>query len=80
MIVMLTAPDDNALFQIYEPGTTVGRDGDGLLECHAICAQWRRRGRRFRPLVGPLAQDRQLPDGGRQHPRHARYSMGVKIE
>jgi hypothetical protein len=34
LIVTLTAPDDNAVFQIYEPGTTIGRDNDGLLEFH----------------------------------------------
>ena len=28
----ITAPDDNAVFQIYEPDAAVGRDADGLLE------------------------------------------------
>jgi hypothetical protein len=32
MTVTITAPDDNAVFQIYEPGTQVGRDADGLLQ------------------------------------------------
>ena len=32
MSITVTAPDDNATFQIYEPGTTVGRDADGALE------------------------------------------------
>lgn len=32
MSVTVTAPDDNATFQIYEPGTTVSRDADGALE------------------------------------------------
>lgn len=32
MTVTITAPDDNATFQIYEPGTTIGRDADGSLE------------------------------------------------
>ncbi len=31
MTITLTAPDDNAVFQIYEPDTTVTRDADGLL-------------------------------------------------
>src|SRR5262249_56419930 len=34
LTVTLTAPDGNAVFQIYEPGTTIGRDNDGLLEFH----------------------------------------------
>jgi len=32
MTVTITAPDDNAVFQIYEPGTQIGRDADGLLQ------------------------------------------------
>src|ERR1700761_7319379 len=32
LTVTLTTPDDNAVFQIYEPDTAVGRDADGLLE------------------------------------------------
>ena len=34
MTVTLTTPDGNAVFQLYEPGTTVGRDNDGALEFH----------------------------------------------
>ncbi|HTR88041.1 MAG TPA: hypothetical protein VMI56_26395 [Reyranella sp.] len=32
MTINMTAPDDNAVFQIYEPGTSIARDADGLLE------------------------------------------------
>lgn len=32
MTVTITAPDDNAVFQVYEPGTQVARDTDGLLQ------------------------------------------------
>src|SRR5258708_38423508 len=32
LTVSLTAPDDNAVFQIYEPDTAIGRDADGVLE------------------------------------------------
>ena len=32
LTVTLTTPDDNAVFQIYQPGTTLGRDADGTLE------------------------------------------------
>ena len=34
MTVTITTPDGNAVFQLYEPGTTIGRDNDGLLEFH----------------------------------------------
>jgi len=32
MTVTLTAPDDNAVFQIWEPGTSLANDADGVLE------------------------------------------------
>jgi len=32
LTVSITAPDDNAVFQIYEPDTKVQRDPDGTLE------------------------------------------------
>lgn len=32
LTVTITAPDDNAVFQIYEPDTKVQRDADGALE------------------------------------------------
>ena len=32
MSLTITAPDDNATFQIYEPGATIGRDADGAPE------------------------------------------------
>ena len=32
MSLTLTAPDDNAVFQIYRPGTTIGRSAEGVIE------------------------------------------------
>lgn len=32
MTVTITAPEGNAVFQIYEPDTKIGRDNDGILE------------------------------------------------
>ncbi|MGD9879321.1 MAG: hypothetical protein AB7F22_08025 [Reyranella sp.] len=32
MTVTITAPEGNAVFQIYQPGTTIARDNDGILE------------------------------------------------
>ncbi len=80
LTVTLTTPDDNAVFQVYEPDTAIGRDADGLLQFKG------------KPLQG--AGDSQ--DDTRWHgpvPRtgiylivvgstrgRARYSMDVKVE
>jgi hypothetical protein len=80
MIVTLTAPDDNAVFQIYEPGTSLARDADGVLEF------------RGKEMPGAGATDDATRWSGRL-PRtgtyliavgstrgNARYSMDIKIE
>jgi hypothetical protein len=80
LTVTLTTPDDNAVFQVYEPDTAIGRDADGLLQFKG------------KPLHG--AGDGQ--DATRWHgavPRtgiylivvgssrgNARFSMDVKLE
>jgi hypothetical protein len=80
MTVTITAPDDNVVFQIYEPGTKVARDADGLLE--------------FSGKALPAAADGddatrwsgRLPRGGSyliavgSTRGNARYSMDIKIE
>jgi hypothetical protein len=80
MTITVTAPDDNAVFQIYEPGTTVSRDADGALE--------------FKGKALPAAEDGddatrwsgRLPRAGTylivigSTRGNARYSMDVKIE
>lgn len=80
MTVTITAPDDNAVFQIYEPGTQVGRDADGFLQ--------------FTGKALPRADDGddttrwsgRLPRNGTylivigSTRGNARYSMDVKIE
>jgi hypothetical protein len=80
LTVTITAPDDNAVFQIYEPGTQIGRDTDGLLQ--------------FTGKALPRADDGddatrwsgRLPRTGTylvvigSTRGNARYSMDVKIE
>ena len=80
LTVTLTTPDDNAVFQLYEPDTAIGRDADGLLEFKG------------RPLHGAAAGEDATRWQGRL-PRtgtyliavgstrgNARYSMDVKVE
>ncbi len=80
LTVTITAPDDNAVFQVYEPGTTVGRDSDGLLEFH---------GKNLHGAAGGEDATRwsgRLPKSGTYlivvsgTRGNARYSMDVKIE
>ena len=80
MTVTMTAPDDNVVFQLYEPGTTIGRDNDGLLEFHG------------KPLHGAAEGEDttrwqgRLPKSGTylivvgSTRGNGRYSMDVKIE
>jgi hypothetical protein len=80
MTITLTAPDDNAVFQVYEPDTSVVRDSGGLLQFKGT------------PLPGAGAPEDTTRWTGRL-PRagtylvvvgstrgNARYSMDVKIE
>jgi len=80
MTITLTAPDDNAVFQVYEPDTSVVRDADGVLEFKGT------------PLPGAGAAEDTTRWTGRL-PRagtylivvgstrgNARYSMDIKIE
>jgi hypothetical protein len=80
LTVTLTAPDDNAVFQIYEPGTTIGRDNDGLLEFHGKAlhgadegedaTRWRGQLKRAGIYLIVIGSTR----------GNAKYSMDVKIE
>jgi hypothetical protein len=80
MTVTITAPDDNAVFQIYEPGTQIGRDADGLLQftgkalAHADdgddATRWSGRLPRAGTYLIVIGSTR----------GNARYSMDVKIE
>jgi hypothetical protein len=80
MTVTITAPDDNAVFQIYEPGVQVARDADGLLQFtgHALghaadgddATRWNGR----LPHTGTYT----IVVGSTRG--NARYSVDVKIE
>jgi hypothetical protein len=80
MTVTITAPDDNAVFQIYEPGVQVARDADGLLQftgnalAHAAdsddATRWSGRLPRTGTYMVVVGSTR----------GNARYSVDVKIE
>lgn len=80
MTVTITAPDDNAVFQIYEPGVQIARDADGLLQftgtalAHAgdgdDATRWNGRIPRTGTYLVVVSSTR----------GNARYSIDVKIE
>ena len=78
LTVTITVPDDNAVFQIYEPGLVVGRDAEGALEFkgQALRApgsddtRWSGRLPRAGTYVIAIGSTR----------GSGRYSMDVKIE
>ena len=80
MTVTITAPDDNAVFQIYEPGVQIARDADGLLQftgtalAHAgdgdDTTRWNGRLPRTGTYLIVIGSTR----------GNARYSVDVKIE
>ena len=80
MTVTITTPDGNAVFQLYEPGTTIGRDNDGLLEFHGTALHGAADGE-----DATRWSDR-LPKSGTylivvgSTRGNARFSMDVKIE
>jgi hypothetical protein len=80
LTVTITAPDDNAVFQIYEPGTTIGRDSDGLLEFHGTSLHGAAPGEDTTRWSGRLPKSGTylIVIGGTRG--NARYSMDVKIE
>jgi hypothetical protein len=80
LTVTLTAPDDNAAFQIYEPDTAIARDADGTLEFTGKILHGAGDGQDATRWSG------RLPRGGTyllvvgSTRGNARYSMDVKIE
>ena len=80
LTVTLTTPDDNAVFQIYEPGTTVGRDTDGLLEFHGNALHGAAAGEDTTRWSGRLPKSGTYLIVVAGTRGNARYSMDVKIE
>ena len=80
LTVTITAPDDNAVFQLYEPGTTIGRDSEGLLEFHGTSLHGAAAGEDTARWSGrlPTSGTYLIVVGGTRG--NARYSMDVKVE
>ena len=80
MTVTLTTPDDNAVFQIYEPGTTLGRDADGILEFHGASLHVAGDGNDATRWSGRLPRTGTYLIAVGSTRGNARYSMDVRIE
>lgn len=80
MTVTLTTPDDNAVFQIYEPGTTVGRDADGVLEFRGASLHVAGDGNDATRWSGRLSRTGTYLIAVGSTRGNARYSMDIRIE
>jgi len=80
MTVTITAPDDNAVFQIYEPGVTVARDADGLLTFTGTALAHAADGDDATRWSGRLPHNGTYLIVVGSTRGNARYSMDVKIE
>lgn len=80
MSLTVTAPDDNAIFQIYEPGTTVGRDAGGALEFKGKVLRAAGEGEVTTRWSGRLpVQGTYLLEVGSTRGQ-ARYSMDIRLD
>jgi hypothetical protein len=80
MTITMTAPDDNAVFQIYEPGTTLGRDADGILEFHGTPLHVAGDGNDATRWSGRLPRTGTYLIAVGSTRGNARYSMDIRIE
>jgi hypothetical protein len=80
LTVTLTAPDDNAVFQIYEPGTTIGRDNDGLLEFQGKALHGAEEGEDATRWKGQLKRPGVYLIVIGSTRGNAKFSMDVKVE
>jgi hypothetical protein len=80
MTITVTAPDDNAVFQIYEPDTTVGRDADGILTLAGKALPAADNGDDATRWSGRLPRTGTYLIAIGSTRGNARYSMDVKIE
>ncbi|MFO1158067.1 MAG: hypothetical protein U1E60_04445 [Reyranellaceae bacterium] len=80
LTVTLTAPDDNAVFQIYEPGTTIGRDNDGLLELQGKALHGAKEGEDATRWKGRLTRPGVYLIVIGSTRGNAKFSMDVKVE
>jgi hypothetical protein len=80
MIVTLTTPDDNAVFEIYGPDTTLGRDANGALEFHGESLHVAGDGNDATRWSGRLPRTGTYLIAVGSTRGNARYSMDVRIE
>ncbi len=80
MTITLTAPDDNAVFQIYEPGTSLGRDADDILEFRGTALPGAGDGNDATRWTGRLPKTGTYLIAVGSTRGNARYSMDIRIE
>ncbi len=80
LTVTITTPDGNAVFQLYEPGTTIGRDSEGLLEFHGQALHGAADGEDATRWQGRLPRSGTYLIVVGSTRGNARYSMDVKVE
>src|SRR5471032_2162104 len=80
LTVTLTTPDDNAVFQLYEPDTAIGRDADGLLEFKGRPLHGAEPGEDATRWQGRLPRTGTYLIAVGSTRGNARYSMDVKVE
>jgi hypothetical protein len=80
MTVTITAPDDNAVFQLYEPGASIARDADGLLELTGKALHGAADGEDATRWSGRLPRTGSYLISVGSTRGNARYSMDIKIE
>lgn len=80
LTVTITTPDDNAVFQIYEPGTAIVRDTDGVLEFQGKALHDAGEGSDTTRWSGRLPRTGTYLITVGSTRGNARYSMDVRIE
>ncbi len=80
MTVSMTTPGGNAVFQIYEPDTAIGRDADGLLEFKGPALHGADDGQDATRWSGRLPRTGTYLIVVGSTRGNARFSMDVKVE
>lgn len=80
LTITMTAPDDNASFEIYEPEATLGRDAEGALEIRGSALHVPGDGNDATRWSGRLARTGTYLIAVGSTRGNARYSMDIRIE
>jgi hypothetical protein len=80
MTITLTTPDDKAVFQIYEPGATIDRDVEGVLEFHGKSLHVAGDGNDATRWSGRVPRTGTYLIAVGSTRGNARYSMDIRIE